>query len=382
MSSTFKYHSSVDEVIPWQARYTFPTQATKCNKQTVKLVPKNGSTFNPGDLIRIEFPSDNYLNVLNSCLQFDLQTTITDTTASSGVTWFPFTTDNNDNVTTATYLKGTAGTKGTGSADIATADNAYRGYGFALTTGGNTYYSTIIAHNWTTTVTHEFWLSTPLPVVLTKNTAYNITLIPPYQLQRGGTQNLIKRLRVLYGSLVLEDLQEYKTLVRIFYESGVDPGMAAGSGTILEGLFESHAPRAIPTASEFEAQQRLRLSAAGAAFETGAAGALTNALGGVGNRSGSDQAFLDIMPGIKSTIGDVAAIGDSIVSANGVGYNRKCINLLSGIFTQKKLIPLKWMAAQLVLEITLSTVADSFLTSQSTSTVNYRLSNVNFIAEM
>jgi hypothetical protein len=221
-----------------------------------------------------------------------------------------------------------------------------------------------------------------LPVVLTKNTAYNITLIPPYQLQRGGTQNLIKRLRVLYGSLVLEDLQEYKTLVRIFYESGVDPGMAAGSGTILEGLFESHAPRAIPTASEFEAQQRLRLSAAGAAFETGAAGALTNALGGVGNRSGSDQAFLDIMPGIKSTIGDVAAIGDSIVSANGVGYNRKCINLLSGIFTQKKLIPLKWMAAQLVLEITLSTVADSFLTSQSTSTVNYRLSNVNFIAEM
>lgn len=57
MASTFKYHSQVDEVVPWQATYTFPTQATKVNKQTVKLVPKNGSTFNSGNIVRIEFPA-------------------------------------------------------------------------------------------------------------------------------------------------------------------------------------------------------------------------------------------------------------------------------------------------------------------------------------
>jgi hypothetical protein len=40
----------------------------------VKLPPKNGATFTAGNIIRIEFPSDNYLNALNSTLQFDLTT--------------------------------------------------------------------------------------------------------------------------------------------------------------------------------------------------------------------------------------------------------------------------------------------------------------------
>lgn len=60
MASTFKYHSQVDEVVPWQATYTFPTQATKVNKQTVKLVPKNGSTFTSGNIVRIEFPAGSF----------------------------------------------------------------------------------------------------------------------------------------------------------------------------------------------------------------------------------------------------------------------------------------------------------------------------------
>ena len=50
----------------------FPTQSTKINKQVVKLVPKNGSEFTSSQIMRIEFPSDNYLNVLNSVLQFDV----------------------------------------------------------------------------------------------------------------------------------------------------------------------------------------------------------------------------------------------------------------------------------------------------------------------
>ena len=71
--TTQVFHSSVNDVVPWQASYTFPTQSTKVHKQTVKLPPKQGGDFNATRTpIRIEFPSDGYLNPLQSMLTFDL----------------------------------------------------------------------------------------------------------------------------------------------------------------------------------------------------------------------------------------------------------------------------------------------------------------------
>jgi hypothetical protein len=64
------------------------------------------------------------------------------------------------------------------------------------------------------------------------------------------------------------------------------------------------------------------------------------------------------------------------------GQKTYAINLLSGIFTQKKLIPLKWMAAQLVIELTLATPEDCFLSTTTSNTLTYTLQNVNYIAEM
>jgi hypothetical protein len=37
MSSTFRYHSQVNEIVPANATYTFPTQSTKVNKQVTKV---------------------------------------------------------------------------------------------------------------------------------------------------------------------------------------------------------------------------------------------------------------------------------------------------------------------------------------------------------
>lgn len=64
-------------------------------------------------------------------------------------------------------------------------------------------------------------------------TQYNI--IYPVALQPGGAHNVIKRLRIMYGSMVLEDIQEYKTLTRILFESGVDPTYMATAGSVLDG---------------------------------------------------------------------------------------------------------------------------------------------------
>jgi hypothetical protein len=79
--------------------------------------------------------------------------------------------------------------------------------------------------------------------------------------------------------------------------------------------------------------------------------------------------------------GAVAGITATGASANA-GRTTYCINLLSGLFTQKKLIPLKWMAAQLAIEITLASEADCVLTNSTANSLTYALSNVNFIAEM
>lgn len=241
MASTFKFHTQVDEIVPWQATYAFPSQATKVNKQIVKIPAKNGYDFNPGQVMRIEFPADNYLNMLNSYLQLDLS----------------FTTNG------ATDLK----------------------------------------------------------------------------FQRGGVQNLVKRLRIMYGSLVLEDIQEYKTLVRMFSECGVSQAFRRSSGGILEG---SEASRIIEQD----------------ATATGAAGSETAT---VTAQSSNEN-------------------GESLIGPGGT-TRTYCMNLFSGMMTSKKLIPLKWMAAQLAIEITLATPADAMLYA-TTNLPTYKISNPNFVAEM
>lgn len=260
MASTFKFHSQINEVVPWQAQYTFPTQSTKVNKQIVKLPPKNGAEFKPGNIIRIEFPADNYLNTLNSVLSFDLK--------------------------------------------------------------------------------------------LTNASQQAVTM------QRGGAQNIIKRLRVMYGSLVIEDIQEYKTLVRILAECGVQQDYMASSGTILDGM-------AAGTIKDWGA----RLPIPGNPAVDGARAGL----------QGGEQLNDTAVDAVR-LLRDYVYTGD-VQSFEGLTVQRTfALNLLSGLLTCKKLVPLKWMAAQLAIEITLATAEDCLL-SNGTNT-SYVVDNVNYIAEM
>lgn len=58
MASHFKWYPSSEEVVvPWNARYSFPSQATKAIKITPRIPPKNGSVFRAGNPIRVEFPA-------------------------------------------------------------------------------------------------------------------------------------------------------------------------------------------------------------------------------------------------------------------------------------------------------------------------------------
>ena len=65
------YPSSEEVVVPWNARYSFPSQANKAVKITPRIPPKNGATFTPGQVIRLEFPAQGYVNPINTTLEFD-----------------------------------------------------------------------------------------------------------------------------------------------------------------------------------------------------------------------------------------------------------------------------------------------------------------------
>jgi len=66
------YPSNEEEVVPYNATYSFPAQANKSVKIVPRIAPKNGSTFLPGNTIRIEFPAQGYMNPINSTLNFDV----------------------------------------------------------------------------------------------------------------------------------------------------------------------------------------------------------------------------------------------------------------------------------------------------------------------
>lgn len=73
MASHFKWYPGSEEVIvPWNAQYQFPSQANKSVKMTPRIPPKNGATFTPGQVMRVEFPAQGYVNPLNTTLEFDI----------------------------------------------------------------------------------------------------------------------------------------------------------------------------------------------------------------------------------------------------------------------------------------------------------------------
>ena len=68
MASHFKwYPASAETIVPWNARYSFPSQANSATKLTPRIPPKNGTgSYAPGDTIRLEFPAQGYVNPLNT----------------------------------------------------------------------------------------------------------------------------------------------------------------------------------------------------------------------------------------------------------------------------------------------------------------------------
>lgn len=83
MASHFKWYPSDSEVVvPFNARYSFPSQANKAVKITPRIPPKNGGQLIANSIFRVEFPAQGYVNPANTTLEFDV--TLTDWETPNG----------------------------------------------------------------------------------------------------------------------------------------------------------------------------------------------------------------------------------------------------------------------------------------------------------
>lgn len=269
MASHFKWYPSSEEVIvPWNARYSFPSQANKAVKLTPRIPPKNGGTFNPGQVIRLEFPAQGYVNPLTTTIEFDV------------------------------VLKG---------------------------------------HD---TATEE--------IVRFQN----------------NIQSIFSRVRLLYGATPLEDIINYNTVVRCLTEwTGTNQNGTLDQCSIAEGI-------------------------GGYAWGSDAA----SAQGNVNVRQRYVQGIATLVPGTAGNIDGGTGYGPipqnsqapSGATLSGV-YRRYQVGFALGLFTQDKLIPTKFMASQLAIEITLEQAAGCIFvaaTNTVTGNPNYQVCNVNLIPEI
>lgn len=285
MASHFKWYPSSEEiVVPWNARYSFPSQANKAVKMTPRIPPKAGQTFAPGQIIRIEFPAQGYVNPANTTLEFDVT------------------------------LVGPV-------------------------VGAPSYYAVRFQNN---------------------------------------IQSLFQRVRILYGATPLEDLLNYNMIVRCLTEwTSTNQTMSMDQTSISEGIggviygFDNYDYNQSGIVKQGIVNVRQKyiqgLEFLNPANDTNLTGG--GAAGAVPNEQSS-------LPGV-------------VVPAGARATTRRYqINLATGLFTQDKLIPVKFMASQLAIEITLEQPANCMffqttLASGATTTPpTYYVGNVNLIPEI
>jgi hypothetical protein len=264
MASHFKwYPGSDDVVVPWNARYSFPSQANKTVKLTPRIPPKNGSTFNPGNVIRLEFPAQGYVNPANTTLSFDV--TISGTPTNGQLRF------------------------------------------------------------------------------------------------QNNIQSIFSRVRLLYGSTPIEDIVNYNVIVRALTEWSSSNPHVPDQTSVNEGI-------------------------GGVAFGSGLAaqGVLNN--GTVLLPQGLVNVRQNYIQGSDTINGPDTPANFFSGGAGTVNVTRRYqISFALGMFTQEKLIPTKFMASQLAIEITLETpAACMFVRAESVteSTVTYSVTNINLIPEI
>lgn len=318
MASHFKWYPAESEVVvPFNARYAFPSQANKAMKMTPRIPPKNASEFSPGNVIRLEFPAQGYVNPGKTTLEFDV----------------------------------------------------------------------VLQYD-------------------PQDSEYS------YVRFQNNIQSLFSRVRLLYGATPIEDIPSYNVIVRKLTEwtssTGLDQtSIAEGIGGTTHGGFFNGEVVAAPTTTAFSTVcQNVRQNMIHGIdmTTTNTFSAATPSV--VSARSASSGAGKIPNAAYGSNVGGALVSGMTNVSGvihpwvkRGFPVRRYQVQLMLGVFNQEKLIPTKFMASQLSIEITLESPdaclyyrpSQTFTTQPGTATgigtpsstkPTYLVRNVNLIPEI
>lgn len=279
MASHFKWYPSDEEVVvPFNARYSFPSQANKAVKMTPRIPPKSGFTFRPGEVIRLEFPAQGYVNPLNTTLEFDV--TLVNYDANS----------------------------------------------IAITRFQN------------------------------------------------NIQSIFQRCRILYGATPLEDIINYNVIVRCLTEwTGTTQVGTLDQSSVADGI-----------GGVIYANDR-GVGVGSGDIQFGLVNVRQNYIQGLSTSASSTPGYniAGTAPvAVPNQLSNIPGISSSSITCT----RRYQISFATGLFTQDKLIPTKFMASQLAIELTLENPAACiFSWNQDTTPGNpptYGVSNVNLIPEI
>lgn len=250
------YPAAEDQIVPWNARFTYPGQALPAVKTTPRISPKNGAVFRSGNVIRLEFPAQGYVNPRNTTVAFDV------------------------------YLTG---------------------YG-----------------------------ETGSQLIRFQN----------------NIQSIFSRVRLMYGSTPLEDMINYNVITRNLTEWTANSNNSGVDGNLLtDGI----------------GQTQLFLE--------------TNGFTSLASTTQSQNAR-QVSHGISAT--DFLPLSTTNSTGATAAAKRYTVQLNLGLFNQDKLIPVKFMASQLAIELTLAN-NESCIFSQvqgSGSTPYYEVQNVTLLPEI
>ncbi len=188
---------------------------------------------------------------------------------------------------------------------------------------------------------------------------------------QNNIQSLFSRVRLLYGSTPLEDMINYNVIVR---------GLTEWTGTNQHGVLD-----------QTSINEGIGGFSTGYAPGTGLPVIVNSrqnhiqGVGGATNSGPTDSAFPSNgnVPNFYNAFGGASA--PAFPGSQRGSSRRYQVNFALGLFTQDKLIPTKFMASQLAIEITLENAASCMIAKAGGATGSlptYGVSNVNLIPEI
>lgn len=327
--ATKVFDGRVGEVIPATAQYSMPDQAARTTRSVTKLLPKDAGPFTSGRRINLQFPADGYCNGMNMGLAFDF---VVSTNSAAAV--------RTDATCTAAS---NALTLSAGTPTLSATDSYYNGFYMIVTNfvaddndgvlfSGSALHR-ILTYNGTTKV---ITVASGSGATTFVDGAYSVILLPPVIMHKSLCDRIFKRVRITYGGNEVELDDEHNTKAVMLKKIGASDGFRSGTGAIMEGNYTGFIHESDMNADQWER--------------------------GTGAQTLRSEVLQRLLATHKTT--------------------RFVWRPDSDFLTNAKLLPFKWLTAQLQVELTLAPDQEVLQVDVGSSLKpTYELQNIELITE-